>query len=155
MPYIVNDIVPICYSDVSLHAIGQRMRLKLGDIIMDISTRNMGVVTFLDTEMTYSMMVDSKNQLHRVEWFNTLSCHEVFVHSCMYVHRGLQVVYRVDYLNDKFYLSTLGTIDELSGVKPLSNGVSMIINSTSLIKNYEPLLIVCDEPHKLPKWARG
>lgn len=129
-------------------------QLKVGQIITDIHNGLIGVVTQI-SDQQYVRAVDCENKGYAVLWDGIRSCHTSFVNGCMYVHRYLQVVYKVFEINGHLHLCTLGTISEFSGGQPLDNGATMIINSTTNISDYEPLLIVVDddEQNSLPRWA--
>lgn len=128
-------------------------QLSVGQIIIDVHSGVIGVVTHV-SDQQYVRAVNRENKGYSILWDGIRSCHTSFVNGCMYVHRNLQVVYKAIEINDHMHLCSVGTISELNGGQPLEDGVTMFINSTTKISDYEPLLIVVDDEHiNLPKWA--
>lgn len=152
-PYLIDDTPPSYYTNESISELLDQEQ-QVGNIVFDMQRNVIGVVKSIDSDGIYASYIDRTNTKYIATTRDLISCDKIFVRGGLYLHRGLQIVFKVGYLHKEFRLYSVGTLDELSG-KPAMGalGSFTVLNSMVKATSYEPLLIVYDEPHKLPKWA--
>lgn len=128
--------------------------VEVGLIVQNKLSRRIGVIHQRIGTTTVALVYgDNTREIIGID--NIRSCHKAFVHGGLYVHRGLQVVFKVQYdgVADELVLTSVGLLSELKGGESNFTPVTNTINSTVKIADYEPLLVVTDDPLSLPLWA--
>lgn len=128
--------------------------VEVGLIVQNKISRRIGVIHQRIGTTTVALVYgDNTREIIGIDHIR--SCHKAFVHGGLYVHRGLQVVFKVQYdgVADELVLASVGLLSELNGTESNFTSVTNVINSTVKIADYEPLLVVTDDPLSLPLWA--
>lgn len=128
--------------------------IEIGMIVQHKGSRRVAVVSELIGNSSVAI-VYGNNTRQLVSITDIRSCHKTFIHTCKYVHRTTKVVYKVQYdmLMDELVMTGVGTLDEFisDNSKPVLD--TFVVNSKCNVDDFEPLLVVTDDPADIPFWA--
>lgn len=128
--------------------------IEIGMVVQHKGSRRIAVVSELIGSSSVAI-VYGNNTRQLVSITDIRSCHKTFIHTCKYVNRTSKVVYKVQYdmLMDELVMTGVGSLDEFitEGAKAVTD--AFVVNASCNVDDYEPLLVVTDDPASIPFWA--
>lgn len=127
--------------------------VRIGMVVQNKLSRRIAVVTEMIGRSSVSI-VYGDNTREMIGCDNIRSCHKAFVAGGSYLHRDTNDVYSVGYdgVIDELVLQHRGNLkDFVAPVSRITRETKMVFEEN--IDNYEPLLVVTDDPATIPMWA--